>query len=113
VVVAVVAVGMMQVTVDKVVDVIAVRYRFMTTSGAVNVIRIVATTLMRRRAAIGIGLTHLDLVLNDGPVIGDVMQVPVMQIIDVIDVPDARVLAVGSVLVVMIFVGLTHRCSLN
>ncbi len=110
-VVAVVAVRMMQVSVNKIVNVITVRYGFMTTSGTVNVIRIVTTTLMRWCATIRIGIAHLDAVLEHCPIIGNVMHVSVVQVIDVIAMLDASVFAVRSVLMIMVFVRVTHRFS--
>ncbi len=103
-VVAVVTVRVMQVTVDKIIDVIAVGYRFVSTSGAVNMVDSVAPTSMRWRASRGIGLTNGDRVLLDLPIGQDVMEVAVVQVVDVTLVSNTGVLAVGTVLVVMMIV---------
>jgi hypothetical protein len=52
VVVAVVAVRVVQVAVDQIVDVIAMRHRLMTASGAVFMPRFVPAALMLRSAAV-------------------------------------------------------------
>jgi len=110
-VVAVIAVRMMQMTVNKIVDVVTMRYRLVTTTWAVNMIRIMTTALVRWCAAIGIGLTRFDTVFHNGPIFANMMQMPVMQIVDVVAVLNAGVLTVRSVLVIVIFVLSIHRCS--
>lgn len=50
-----VAVRMMQVAVDQIVDMIAVWHRFVTASGPVHMARIMTTAPMLRRALVGIG----------------------------------------------------------
>lgn len=57
------AVGMMQVAVDQVVDVVTVRDRFMPASGAVNVARRMARAVVVRRTLIWVCQADLDFVL--------------------------------------------------
>jgi len=59
VVVAVVTVGMVQVPIHEVVDVVAVRYGRMATTGTVHVVRIMARTLVLR-ALRGVRSAHVD-----------------------------------------------------
>jgi hypothetical protein len=99
------------VTIDQIVDVVAVGHRFVTTSRTVDVIRTMTTTTMRGCAAIWIVLTYFNAVLNNGPVFTDMMQMPIMQIVNVVAVLNACVFTVWSVLVIVVFVCLTHRCS--
>jgi hypothetical protein len=61
VIVAVMAVRMVQVAVDEIVDVIPMRHRFMTASRSVNVTRVVAAAA--RRALVRIFGAHVEPVL--------------------------------------------------
>ena len=108
-VVAVITVRVMQVTVDKIIDVVTMRYGLVTATGTMDMIRIVTTTLVRWRAAIRIGLAHFDLVFDNGSVLGHVMQMSVVQVVDVVTVLDASVLAIWSMLVFVVFVDVSHR----
>lgn len=108
-IVAMVAVGVVQMTVHKVIDVVTVGYGLVSATGTVHMLRIMAATTVRRSAGIWIGLAHLDAVLNYRTIRSHVMQVPVVKVIDVILVLDAGVLAIRAMVVVVIFVGVTHR----
>ena len=55
-IITVIAVRMVQVTVDQVIDVITVRYSFVPASRTVNVIRIVTATRVGGCASVRIGL---------------------------------------------------------
>ena len=99
-VVAVVAVLVMQTAVDDVVDVIAVRYGFVAATFAVNV----AVAGVNRMAAVRVGFIDAQGVLVVVAVVF-MMQVAVVQIIDVAFVFDGSVAAVCVVDVVMMFVG--------
>ena len=108
-VVAVIAVLVMQTAVDNVVDVIAVRYCFVAATFAVNV----AVAGVTRRAAVMIGLVDAQSMLGVVAVVLKV-QVAVVQIINVAFVFDGSVAAVCAVDVVMMFVGFTgHFFSPN
>lgn len=100
---------MMEVTVDQIVDVIAVRNGFVPTSGAMHMIRIVAAALVGRRAASGVRLADFDFVFDNRAVFGHMVQVPIVQVIDMVTVLDTDVFAVRPVLVVVVFVGLAHH----
>jgi hypothetical protein len=54
VVVAVIAVRMMQVAIDEIIDVVRMRHGFMTARRAVNVARLMAATVVIRSALVGI-----------------------------------------------------------
>jgi len=107
VVVAVVAVGMVQVVGDQVVDVIAVRYRLVTASGAVGVPGVVARTGkgVFRSAVLRVLAANLDCVLVD-VVLVRVMQVAVVQVVHMSLVTDGHVAAVRTVLVCVVLVNL-------
>ena len=108
-VVAVVAVLVMQTAVDDVVDVIAVRYSFVATTFAVNV----AVAGVNRMAAVRVGFIDAQSMLVVVAVVF-MVQVTVVQIIDVAFVFDGSVAAVCAVNVVMMFVGFTgHFFSPN
>ena len=95
-----VAVLVVQATVDDVVGVIAVRYGFVATTFAVNV----AVAGVNRMAAVRIGFIDTQSILVVVAVVL-MVQVPVVQIIDVAFVFDGSVSAVCAVDVVMMFVG--------
>lgn len=81
-IIAVIAVDVVQVTVDHVVDVVTVWDRFVPTPRPVNVPRLVSAALMSRRAVIRVDLGYSDHVLIDVVTVR-MMQVPVVQVIDV------------------------------
>ena len=106
-VVAVVAVLVMQTAVDNVVDVIAVRYCFVAATFAVNV----AVAGVNRMAAVRIGFIDAQCMLVVVTVVL-MVQVAVVQIINVAFVFDGSVAAVCAVDVVMMFVGFAGHFSL-
>ena len=106
-VIAVIAVLVMQTAVDDVVDVIAVRYCFVAATFAVNV----AVAGVNRMATVRIGFIDAQGVLVVVAVVF-MVQVAVVQIIDVAFVFDGSVAAVCAVNVVMMFVGFTGHFSL-
>jgi hypothetical protein len=101
VVVAVIAVRMVQVAVDEIVDVIAMRHRFMAAPRSVNVTRVVAAAA--RRALVRIFRADFELVLVYVIAVR-MMQMTVMQIINVIAVLDRGVSAVRAMLMVVVSV---------
>lgn len=108
-VVAVVAVLVMQAAVDDVVDVIAVRYGFVAATFTVNV----AVAGINRMAAVRVGFIDAQGMFVVVAVVF-MVQVAVVQIIDVAFVFDGSVAAVCAVDVVMMFVGFTgHFFSPN
>ena len=94
VIVAVIAVRMVQMPIHQVVDVIAVRHRRVPAARSVHVARVVAGAVVRH-ASVGVGLRDLDAMLVVVIVVR-AMQVPVVQVPHMISVPDGDVAAVGA-----------------
>jgi hypothetical protein len=93
-----VAVRVVQVAIDEIVDVVAMRHGLVTAPGPVLVSRLMSRTLVLGRASVRVRSGDLDRVLVD--VVGmHVMEMAVMEIIDVIAMLDRRVSAAGAVLV--------------
>jgi hypothetical protein len=90
-----IAVGMMQVAIDEIIDVIAVRHGFMTVSRPMHVAGRMPAARMPRCAGIGVLRRHLDRVLIDVSGV-HVMQMAVMKIIDMIAVLDRCMSAPGT-----------------
>lgn len=97
VIVAVTAMRVMQAAIDEIVDMVPMRYRFVSAARSVDVPGLVTFVPVFRGAAIGVCLAHLDDMLVDVTIMG-MMQVAVMQIIDVIAVTDGNMPAAGAVL---------------
>lgn len=100
-VVAVFAVGMMQVAVDPVVNVVPMRNRFMAATRPMRMGVRVAAAGVVGSAASRVVRADVDRVLVYMILMG-MMKMPVVQVIDVVTVPDRRVAAVDSVLVTVI-----------
>jgi hypothetical protein len=105
VIVAVGAVRMMQVAIDEIVGVAAVRDRFVSAGGAMAVAFLVSAAIVVRRACLRIVPVHVELMLFHAPV-ADMMEMPVMQVVDMSLVFDGRVAAVGAVLMFVVAVHL-------
>jgi hypothetical protein len=87
-IIAVIPVGMMQVSVDQIVDVIAVRHRLVPASRTVHVPAVVSAAAVLGRAPVRIGGRYLDRVLVH--VIGvHMVQMAVVEIVDVIAVANS------------------------
>lgn len=112
VVVAVTIVGMVEVAVDQVADVVSVRHGLVATAGAVNMVGVVAAAGVAAGAAVRVRLAHLDHVLVHVVVVG-MVQVTVVQIVDVTVVLDGGVAAVGAVNVVVVLVLVTAHDVLS
>jgi hypothetical protein len=93
VIVAVFPMGMVKVAVDEVVHVIAMRHRFVTAAGAVNMRSFVGATAMSRRALSGICGCYRDGVIIDVTVV-HVMEVSVLKVVGMSVVLDGDVAAV-------------------
>jgi hypothetical protein len=91
--VAVVAVGMVQPALDQIVDVIAVRDRLVTTVLAVGMARIAVSRIGVTVGMLGVDIDH---VLVD-MILVRVMQMPVVDVVDVIAVANRRVTAAFAV----------------
>jgi hypothetical protein len=101
VIVAMVAVRMVKVAIDEIVDVVAVRDGLMSASRPVHMPRLVSCATVIGRAAIRVLGRHFNDVLVD--VIGmRVVQMPVVQVVDMIAVAHRRMSAGGAMLMCMI-----------
>ena len=100
-VVAVIAVRVMQVVADAIVHVIAMRNRLVATAGAMNVTRFVATAAVVGGALVGVTGRYFDHVLIDMIAVR-VVQVTIMQIIGVAAMANRGVPAAWTMLVGMI-----------
>jgi hypothetical protein len=111
VIVAVRAVGMVEVPRDNVVGVISMGDHFMATTCPMLVRRIVRSTAMRRGARVGICARDVEHVLVDVALVR-VMHMPVVQVVDVARVLDLRVRAAGTVRMLVLFMnGMCHEPS--
>ncbi|MGF6696044.1 hypothetical protein OKW38_000655 [Paraburkholderia sp. MM5496-R1] len=97
-VVAMIAVRMVQVAVDQVVDVIAMRYRFVAACRPVDMSRLMTAAV--RSTLIRIFCAHLQPVFVHVIAMG-MVQVAIVQIVSVIAMPDRSVSAVRTMLMVM------------
>jgi hypothetical protein len=104
VVVAVAAVGVMEMTVDEIVDVVAVRDCFVAATGAVDMGGVMSATGVFRGAGGRVERRESDAVFVDVAVM-QVVQMTIVEIVDVIVVPDGGVAAAGFVLVRMFGMG--------
>jgi hypothetical protein len=95
VVVAVVAVGMMETAVHEIVDVIAMRHGFVAAIRPVPMRRLVAGGVMFRVAAVRIEIAHSDHMSLDTAALG-MLQETVIEIVDVAFVSNAEMTASGA-----------------
>ena len=112
-IVAMVAVRMVQVAIDQVVDVVAVRHGLMPTVRAVNVAGGMTRAGVLRRADVGMGRVNLQHMFVNRAVGFHMVQVPVVQEIDVALVLDGRVPAVLTVLMIVVIVNVAGVCHRN
>ena len=100
-----IAVGMVQMTVNQIVHVIAVRHSFMATTRAVDMARVVRAARMALRALIGIlgrDFDHVIVVM----IAVRMQQMTIAQVIGMPVVIDGGVATVGTVVVFMIVVSI-------
>lgn len=102
-VVAVVPVGVMEVPVDEVVDVVAVGHGLVSTAGAVDVTVLVPGAAVCGGAGGRVALAHLDHVLVHVVAVG-VVEVAVVEVVHVVAVLDGDVATLGAVDVVVVLV---------
>jgi hypothetical protein len=105
VIVTVVAVGVVQVAINEVVGVIAVRHRFMTAAGTVLVSLGMLATVVLGRTGGRILAADRQLVFLD-TTLAHVVQVPVVQVIYMTLMFDARVATTGTMLMRVVGMGL-------
>jgi len=98
VVIAVVAMREMQMAIDQIIHMVAVRHHFMPASGAVDVAGLVTCAAMLRGAGGGIGGAYGNHMLIDVPLVREV-QVAIVQIIDMAIMANGGMAAVGTMLV--------------
>lgn len=108
VVVAVALVRMVQMAIDQVIDVIAVRHGWVSATGPVHVVGAVAAARVPAGATVRIGCGNVDAVFFDVACGGLVMKVAIMQIIHMVSVLDRRVSASWTVDMVVVFVVVSH-----
>jgi len=108
VVVTVIAMRVVEVTVNQIVDVVTVRNHFVAAIWTVNMARVMTAALMVWRARVRVGGGDVKRVLFDLPIGADVMHVAIVQVVNVIAVLNARVFAIRAVLVVVIGVKIRH-----
>lgn len=109
VVVAVIAMGMVKMPVDDVVDVVTMGNRFVTAAGAMDVARLMSRTCVIRCADVRVRGGNLDHMFIDVIAMG-MMQMAIMDIVDMIAMAHGRVSAARAVLVIMICV--VGKCAL-
>lgn len=102
-VVAVVAVGVVEVAVDQIVDVVAVGHGLVSAAGAVDMAVLVTGAPVFRGASGRVRLADLDHVLVHVVSVG-VMEVAVVEVVHVVPVLDGDVAALGAVDVVVVLV---------
>ena len=108
-VIAVVTVGVVEVSVDKVVDVVPMRNGWMPAARAMDVIRIVAGTAVLRGAGRRVGYVDVDAVLID-MVSVRMVQVTIVKVVNMIVVLDGQMATVWSVFVGVVLVnGARHQ----
>jgi hypothetical protein len=95
-IIAVFSVGMVQVSMNQVIHVIAVRDSLVAATGTMGVLRVVEATIMRRCAFGWVFVTHGDAVIIYVTIM-QVMQVSVMKVISVAVVPHGCVSASRAV----------------
>jgi hypothetical protein len=95
-IIAVIAVGVMQMTLHQVIDVITVGNGFVTATGTMLVRCIVAAAGMFRRANVGVLIADLQLVLINVSIVR-MMQMTIVKVIDMFFVFYGQVAAIGSV----------------
>jgi hypothetical protein len=98
VLVAVIAVRVVEMAADEVVDVITVGHALVTAAFAMCVVGCVVAAVMARRAGLGSRGVHLEHVLVDVIAVR-MMQMTLVQVVDVVAVLDGRVPTSGAVLV--------------
>lgn len=113
-VVAMIAVGMMQVGFDEIIDMVAVRHRLVPAIRAVFVPELVTAAIVIGRAALRVLCTNFqNMVLDQRGASGAnrVMQVAVVKVIDVTAVFDTGMVAVWAVPVTIVGmgVGIAHK----
>jgi hypothetical protein len=101
VIVAMIAVRMVEMPIDQVIHVIAMRHGLMSTSWTVYMARLVTAAAMIWRAMVWILCAHFDHMLIDMIVMG-MMEMAVMQIVDVVAMTNGSMAAARAMLMIVI-----------
>ncbi len=107
-VVAVSVVLVVQMPIDQIVDMVAMRHSRVTTTRTMNMLRAVARAFMASGARIRVLSRNLQNMLLDSATRGRMVQVSIVQVVDVSIVLKGRVPAVFAVHMIMIFVFVRH-----
>ena len=107
-IIAVVAVWMVQMSIHKIVNVVAVWHWFVSAAGAVNVTGIVPLAGMRRCTCGWIDISDLQHMFFDLTVGANVMHVTVVEVVDVVTVLNSGMLAIRTVLMGVVCVNVCH-----
>lgn len=110
VIVAMIAMGVMQAAIDEIVDVVAMRDRLMATARTMDMAGLMARAGLARRAVIRIGRADLDHMLVD-MVPMHVMEVAIVEIVHMVAMADAGMATVRAMLMGMVgvnFAGAGH-----
>lgn len=99
-------VRVVQVTIDQIVDVVAVRNSFVAAVWTMLVVGCVACTLVTASASSGVGIRDRKLVFFDRSSGGWMVQMTIVQEIDVVAMLDGGVATACAVLVIVVFVGM-------
>ncbi|KVM81402.1 hypothetical protein WJ60_26180 [Burkholderia ubonensis] len=113
-VVAMIAMRVMEAAVDEIIDMVAMRYRFVPASRPVDVTRVVAAAALR--ALIRIPCADFERVFVDMVAVR-MVQMAIVQVIDVVAMPDCGMTAARTVLMLMLgmmrFVARAHAYLLD
>jgi len=111
-VVAVVTVRMVKASVDEIADMVAMGYGLMPAAGPMNVPRLMPVAHEIRRAGVRIAIAHFNFVLVD-MVAENVVKVTIVDVVNVIAMPDRSMTAARAVLMRVILVlrvrAIAHR----
>jgi hypothetical protein len=99
-----IAVRMMEVAADAVIDMVGMRNRLVAAAGTMDMTGVVAAAAMVRRAAVGVVAGHLDHVLVD-MILMRMVEVAIVQIVDMTAVAHSGVATTRPMLVSMVGMG--------
>jgi len=106
-----IAVGMVEVAIDEIIDMIAVGNGLVPAIGTVDMAIVVGSLVVMIPATSRVGVCHRYDMLFDFTVAFLMMEVPIMKVIDMVAMPNSGVPAVSSVLVIMIGVGFARSIA--
>ncbi|TWU11256.1 hypothetical protein CA54_00610 [Symmachiella macrocystis] len=101
-IVTMVAMRVMQVAINEIIHMVAMRNRFVSAAGAMNVTALMSAALVVWCAVRGIGITYFQDVFNDFAILLLVMQVAIMQVVCVAVMFYSGMPASGTVLMIVV-----------